>query len=90
MLLLVQDHAEAKVVAADQLRNFTTRLRHAILTNQDVAAVWTPAARVLDIRATLDSKVGHMGSHTSTSLPEVKHTLFLALYLRKVLIPYHG
>lgn len=75
----MQDHAEAKLVAADQLRNFTTKLRHAILTNQDVAAVWTSAARMLDIKATLDSKLGDIGA--PSSLPEVKHTLLLALCL---------
>ncbi|DBB02444.1 TPA: hypothetical protein ACH3X3_011442 [Trebouxia sp. C0006] len=65
-----QDHAVSKLIAADQLRSFTKRLRNAILSTADVAYVWTPAARVLDIKATLRNKLNNADSqagHTSTA-----------------------
>ena len=69
-MLTMQDHAVSKLIAADQLRSFTKRLRNAILSTADVAYVWTPAARVLDIKATLRNKLNNADSqagHTSTA-----------------------
>lgn len=40
-----------------RLHTFTRQLRRAILHNSDVASVWRPAARTLDIQATLDKKL---------------------------------
>ena len=69
-MLALQDHAVSKLIAADQLRSFTKRLRDAILSDADVASVWSPAARVLDIKATLRNKLNNADSqagHTSTA-----------------------
>jgi len=68
----------SKLIAADQLRSFTKRLRNAILSNADVASVWSPAARVLDIKATLRNKLNNADSqagHTSSTAAEVMLTL---------------
>jgi len=78
----MQDHAVSKLIAADQLRSFTKRLRNAILSNADVASVWSPAARVLDIKATLRNKLNNADSqagHTSSTAAEV--TLALSHHL---------
>jgi len=74
----MQDHAVSKLIAADQLRSFTKRLRNAILSNADVASVWSPAARVLDIKATLNSKLNDADAkacHASSTAAEVKLAL---------------
>ncbi|DBA84014.1 TPA: hypothetical protein ACH3X1_006498 [Trebouxia sp. C0004] len=68
-----QDHAVSKLIAADHLRSFTKRLRNAILSNADVASVWSPAARVLDIKATLKSKLNNADTqvdHASSTAAE--------------------
>jgi len=68
----------SKLIAADQLRSFTKRLRDAILSDADVASVWSPAARVLDIKATLRHKLNNADSQagrTSSTAAEVKVTL---------------
>ena len=67
----------SKLIAADQLRSFTKRLRNAILSNADVASVWSPAARVLDIKATLRNKLNN--ADTSSTAAEV--TLALSHHL---------
>lgn len=74
----MQDHAVSKLIAADQLRSFTKRLRNVILSNADVASVWSPAARVLDIKATLNSKLNiadTQAGHASSTAAEVILTL---------------
>lgn len=70
----MQDQAVSKLIAADQLRSFTMRLRNAILSNADVASVWSPAAHVLDIKATLKSKLNDANTqagHASSTAAEV-------------------
>ena len=77
-MLTMQDHAVSKLIAADQLRSFTKRLRNAILSNADVASVWSPAAHVLDIKATLKSKLSDANTpagHASSTAAEVILTL---------------
>ncbi|DBA90053.1 TPA: hypothetical protein ACH3X2_004318 [Trebouxia sp. C0005] len=69
----MQDQAVSKLIAADQLRSFTMRLRNAILSNADVASVWSPAAHVLDIKATLKSKLNDANTqagHASSTAAE--------------------
>lgn len=68
----------SKLIAADQLRSFTKRLRNAILSNADVASVWSPAARVLGVKATLRNKLNNADSqagHTFITTAEVILTL---------------
>lgn len=52
-----QESAEARVRSQGRLHTFTRQLRHAILHNADVASGWRPAARMLDVKATLDKKL---------------------------------
>ena len=52
-----QENAESKVQSQSRLHTFTRQLRRAILHNADVASVWRPAARMLDVKATLDKKL---------------------------------
>ncbi len=86
-MLALQDHAVSKLIAADQLRSFTKQLRNAILNNADIASVWSPAAHVLDIKATLRNKLNDAGSqadHTSSKAAEVililAHHLTISVY----------
>ena len=55
--LFVQGKVDSQVESANKLRTFTNKLRHAILHNADIASMWSPAAHVADVKATLDSKL---------------------------------
>ena len=61
----MQECADHKQLAALNLQSFTRKLRHAILSNANVASGWKPAAHTLQLKATLDTKLASKGNQAS-------------------------